>query len=131
MKKTRVKLEIPQESSHYYAISCNEPMHKLAWMINTELNTNFKEGEPVRVNEIDYPIQVDGSIFLIKNRHSNGKVLVQKLNNVDYVLKETGGMTDDARRNLVSELKKIDSINAVINLDVKAVKGLVVLNNLY
>lgn len=131
MKKTRVKLEIPQESSNYYAISCNEPMHKLAWMINTELNTNFKEGEPVRVNEIDYPIQVDGSIFLIKNRHSNGRVLVQKLNNVDYILKEIGGMTDEARRDLVSELKKIDSINAVINLDVKVVKGLVALNNLY
>ncbi len=123
---------MPQDASHYYyAISCPEPMHKFAWLINAKLSASFSEGETVKVNKVDFPVQRDRTVFLIRNRLSDGSTLIPTLKNVDYILKEAGGLTDSGRQKFVTELKRIDSVNAVILLDAKIVKGLNALNHLY
>jgi hypothetical protein len=129
MKKKLVKLEVPLEKSLFYAISCSDPLHKLAWHINAELSLQLKESDGIHHGNEVYPTQKDEtsspglSIIIIKNKLDTS-ILFRELPNIDYIIKLQGNILPKASKGIVGKLKKTPSIIAVIAIDPQKIKNI-------
>lgn len=129
MKKKLITLEVPQEKSLFYAVSCSNTLHKLAWHINTELSIQLKESDGIHLGNEIYPTQKDEisspdlSIVIIKNK-LEASILFRELPNIDYVIKLQGNIIEKASKEIVSKLKKTPSIVAVIAIDPQKIKNI-------
>ena len=101
------------------AISCREKSHKMAWLLNTELKTNFKRSENHSIIHkkksqnhaiFEYiDIKTDATFFLIKNNTENG-YLANEQKAIDYFI-----LINQAINNNITEIiKKIRNINSVL-----------------
>lgn len=132
MGSRKITLNIPPEESLYFAISSADTIHKLSWQINSSLKLNLKAHLGFSFKDEVFPIQYDEtsnklfSIGIIKNKMGS-QVLIKELKNIDYILIIKGNIEKNATENLVTKLKEIDSITAIIPIFKDKVKGLNIL----
>ena len=135
MKKKLIKLEVPPEKSLFYAISCQNPLHKIAWQINKELSLQLKDSEGIHKDELVFPAHMDDvsfpdfSILIVQNK-LEASILLKDLPNIDYIIKFQGNISANAAKEIVDKLKKTPSIVAVIAIDTKKIKSINILQSL-
>ncbi|PKP37638.1 MAG: hypothetical protein CVT98_05845 [Bacteroidetes bacterium HGW-Bacteroidetes-15] len=135
MKKKLIKLEIPPEKSLFYAISCHNPLHKIAWQINKELSLQLKDSEGIHKDDLIFPAHLDEVSFpdftiLIVQNKLEASILIKDLTNIDYIIKFQGNISANTAKEIVGKLKRTSSIIAVIAIDIKNIKGINILQNL-
>ncbi|HZJ74136.1 MAG TPA: IPExxxVDY family protein [Perlabentimonas sp.] len=134
MKKKQIKLEIPAEQTSFIAIACTLSIHKFVWELNNALDISLSESNEICINENCFPVFKDEmslankSIVIIKNRIETG-VLIQKLVNIDYILKIRGPFTEEEVKVIMGKIKKITSVIAVIQIDPSKFKGVNLIQN--
>lgn len=133
-KGKRIKLEVPHEKTMFFAISCSDSLHKLAWHINSDLSLQLSDYEGLTIEEFTFPCHKDEtslpeiSLLIVKNKVESS-ILFKELSNVDYVFKIQGNYLQDDLKKIIATIKKIPSVVAVINLAPQTVKNLSVIQN--
>ncbi|HDP55532.1 MAG TPA: IPExxxVDY family protein [Bacteroidetes bacterium] len=129
MAKGKILLSVPQEKIRFYAISCADSIHKLAWSINTSLNTTLSDHDGIaKANEL-FPVLYDDStihetrIAIVKNKVNN-LVLVKGLEKIDYILVVKGNLADSEVSKLIANIKGLANIIALIRISPKQLKEL-------
>jgi hypothetical protein len=129
MKAKRIKLEIPNEQAAFYALSCSDPIHKIAWHINSIVALNLKDYEGIEFDGQIFPKQKDDTsipetIFTIVKNRIEAYLLIKELPNVDYIIKVEGNMPKEKQKEMLGLIKKISSVTAVIEIDPSRIKNL-------
>lgn len=126
-------LQDPKEPYSILAISSLESIHKLVWLIQTQLEIIFTESPGLRVaisrNEfVEFPVHkgisqsAEEEFSLIKNKaHSN--ILLKSQPNIDYILKVSGANSPNRVKDVIAKVKKVPGVLAVIQLEVQKGKG--------
>ncbi|MFA5648029.1 MAG: IPExxxVDY family protein [Bacteroidales bacterium] len=134
MKKKQIKLEVPDEQSVFLAIACTLTIHKFAWELNKALGISLGETSGVTINESCFPMLKDESslpnksIFIIKNR-IEAETLIQKLENIDFILKFQGDFNNENVKEVVNKVRGIPSVIAAIKIDPSKIKGVKLIQN--
>ena len=113
------------------AISCFEGILKIAWKLNKQLNIDLRESEILIESkenpEVTFPVFSDrepfGELFfsLISNK-SASYYLVKELSNIDFILEISGDIKKADIVSIIKELKKIEGINAALEVDPDKIK---------
>jgi hypothetical protein len=132
-KITRVQLNTgPKEEDILIGIVSSDPDYKLSLSINKKLRVSLKNIPPLKIphknnSELSFSRFIDSSrspellLSLYSNR-SGKNYLLKKLINVDYVLQvqDYENFYDITR--IFSDLREIESIVAVFNIDKNIIK---------
>jgi hypothetical protein len=132
-KVTRVKLNVEQNNDYILlGIVSAEPDYKLSLSINKKFKVSLKNISPLllpgeKIPEITFSRFSNhrGSSELILNLISNrsGKnYLISKLKNIDYLLQISDSEEEINLPDLTANLRDIDAITAVFNIDLNTIK---------
>ena len=130
MKKI-IKLSVDAEFI-LIGISTRFSTHKLSWLLNTNLNTDFKQAKDLILKSKDSGKGSNYSIYeydtksgitysLIENNNKAG-VLIKQLNNIDYLLKIEGDLSDKNIEQLAKKIRETDHIIACLIIDIQNIK---------
>ena len=134
MKKKQIKLEVPAEKSSFIAIACTLTIHKFAWELNNALHISLSETNGITINNSCFPMLKDEnslpnkSIVIIKNRVET-YTLIQKLSNIDFILKVQGDFIEKEVREIMISIKQIPSVVAAIKIDPLKLKDIKLIQN--
>lgn len=134
VKGKRIKLEVPQEKTRYYAISCHDSLHKFAWEINSQLSFQLRDCEGFETGDYTFPCQKDESslpevsMLILKNKVES-YILFKEFSNIDYILKIQGNLLESDLKKIIASLKKIPSVVAIINLQPQNHKNISIIQN--
>jgi hypothetical protein len=132
-KVTRLKLNSLQETDYLLiGLVSSEPDYKLSLLLNKKLSISLKNIPPIRINgdgnsEFTFSVfsnrgeQSDLNFNLISNR-SGKNFFLSKLKNIDYLLQI---LLPDKKLNpdsIISNLREIEAVNAVFNIDFSILK---------
>jgi hypothetical protein len=132
-KVTRIKLNIQQNNDFILlGIVSAEPDYKLSLLLNNKFRISLKNISPVTLLYDDepeftfsrfsnYDDRAGLNIILISNR-SGKSFLFKKLKNIDYLLQIQSTENDPNLNDITSSLREIDSVTAVFNIDINAIK---------
>jgi hypothetical protein len=132
-KKKVFVLQDTKEPFFLLAISCAESIHKLVWLIQSQLEITFAESSGLRVivsgkEPIEFPVHkgispVTGEEFsLIKNKiHSS--ILLKSQPNIDYILKVSGTNSPIRVKEVIASVKKVPGVLAALRLEIQKGKG--------
>jgi hypothetical protein len=132
-KVTRIKLNIQQNNDFFLlGIVSAEPDYKLSLLLNNKFRISLKNISPVPLLYDDeseftfsrfsnYDDSAGLNIILISNR-SGKNFLFKKLKNIDYLLQIQSTENDPNLNDITSSLREIDSVTAVFNIDINAIK---------
>lgn len=135
MKKKVIKLEVPPEKSIYYAVSCQNPLHKLAWLLNNDLSLQLKQAEGIQKDDAIFPsvrdeeTNPDFTTLIVQNKVENN-LLARELPNIDYIIGFLGNITVSAAKKMASRIKATESVMAVIAIDPQKIKSINILQNI-
>jgi hypothetical protein len=132
-KVTRVKLNIEQHNDYILlGIVSAEPDYKISLSLNRKFRISLKNISPLllqgeddsqfifsRFSNIDD--RADLKMILISNR-SGKDYLLKKLKNIDYLLQIQSTENDPRHNDITSNLREIDSVTAVFNIDIGTIK---------
>jgi len=132
-KVTRVKLNIDQNNDYILlGLVSAEPDYKLSLLLNKKFRISLKYISPLRVTR-DTESELTFSRFsnnhnptdlvfsLVSNR--SGKFyLLNKLKNIDYLFQIQNPDNDADLNNITSNLREIDTVTAVFNIDINTIK---------
>ena len=131
-KIKRIQLDINQNNeSVLLGIVSAEPDYKLSLALNKKFRISLKSISPVSLHDNDSELSfsrfsdTSGSPDLVYDLISNrtGKnFLLKKLKNIDFIFQISDQGNDININNIISSLREIDSITAVFNIDLKAIK---------
>jgi len=132
-KVTRVKLNIEQNNDYILlGLVTAEPDYKLSLALNKKFRVSLKNISSLRIeggNESESTFSRfsnhEGKSDLIFNLISNrsGKnYLLNKLKNIDYLLQISDSENEVNLENLTSELRDIDTVIAVFNINLDTIK---------
>ena len=132
-KVTRVKLNIEQNNDYILlGLVTAEPDYKLSLALNKKFRVSLKNISSLRIeggNESESTFSRfsnhEGKSDLIFNLISNrsGKnYLLNKLKNIDYLLQISDSENEVNLENLTSELRDIDNVTAVFNINLDTIK---------
>ena len=132
-KVTRVKLNIEQNNDYILlGLVTAEPDYKLSLALNKKFRVSLKNISSLRIeggNESESTFSRfsnhEGKSDLIFNLISNrsGKnYLLNKLKNIDYLLQISDSENEVNLENLTSELRNIDTVTAVFNINLDTIK---------
>ncbi len=129
-KKTHKLLGNFELSFTIYAISCTENQIKTAWNINRAIGINLRDTNspiPTSSPEDLFPVFSDkeSTINLTFNLIANKtqkSLLVKELPNIDFLLEIIGDPGKKEKEEYVKKLKKIQGINAVIEVNTEKIK---------
>lgn len=113
------------------AIVTTEPIYRLSWLINQEININLSDFKPAQVlNKQTSMIQSftrfvcddnnNGFYELIQNKAGNS-FLIKEQKHVDYFLKISGSFIGE--QDVVDRLKTIPNISLVASVDANTLKS--------
>ncbi|MEN8118756.1 MAG: IPExxxVDY family protein [Bacteroidota bacterium] len=131
MKKKVIKLSVENEFK-LIGIATSFSTHKLSWLLNTRLNTDFKQTKDLILRSKDSEKDTNYSVYeydtksgitysLIEN-NSNSGILIKQLNNIDYLLKIEGGFSDKNMEQLTKKIRETDHIIACLIIDIQNIK---------
>ena len=135
MSTKKVKLDIQHPPYALIAISCSETLHRLSWLINSNLGIQLSESLSIKFpikkgfsdeveSLLEFPTHKDEGSFpdttivLIKNRF-DAQLLFKELPNVDYILQIKGAQSENYIMEIVPTIKMIPSLLAAIAIDSK------------
>ena len=132
-KITRVRLEISHSDQFYlFGLVSAEPDYKLSLAINKKFRIHLKNIPPVRITTENGPelsfsrfSEPPGSkeiIFTLVSNRSGNNFLLQKLKNVDFILKVHDTEDEKNIEQITGSLREMEAINAVFNIDLKSLK---------
>jgi hypothetical protein len=132
-KVTRVKLNIEQNNDYILlGLVTAEPDYKLSLALNKKFRVSLKNISSLRIeggNESESTFSRfsnhEGKSDLIFNLISNrsGKnYLLNKLKNIDYLMQISDSENEVNLENLTSELRDIDTVTAVFNINLDTIK---------
>lgn len=130
-KVTRLKLSIDQNSNYLlYGLVSAEPDYKLSLALNKKfrislrniqsINPDGDDGVFSKYSDVGDPDKI--AFNLISNR-SGKKHLLNKLKNIDYLLQIILSDNEDiGPDDILSDLRQIENITAVFNIEVGKIK---------
>ena len=132
-KVIKLKLDIEQNNNYILlGLVSSEPDYKLSLSLNKKFRISLKNISPVHLQRDDEPEftfsrfsnnddRADQNMILISNR-SGKNYLLKKLKNVDYLLQIQPSENDLNPDDIASNLREIDSVTAVFNIDINTIK---------
>lgn len=127
-KVTRLKLDLEQNNDALLlGIASHEPDYKLTLAVNRKLGINLRNSTPVNTDDDTFSrfsnieSHPDPVFSLISNR-GTGSILIPKLKNIDFFMNI---ITADAvvdLNEIVTKLREIDSVTAVLTIDLNSIK---------
>jgi hypothetical protein len=130
-KVTRLQLENNGKDDFIIlGLVCSEPDYKLSLSINKKSGISLKNVSPVKINESEaisfsrfsFTNTSSGTTCnLISNRHGKS-FLFRKLKNIDYIFQVYDPANEFNAERLSSDLRKIEAITAVFNIDLSSFK---------
>ena len=132
-KITRVQLKINQVDEYFIlGLVSAEPDYKLSLALNKKFTLSLKNISPVKINEetqpdlafsrFSYTNSSTGIVFSLVSNRSGKQYLLRKLKNVDFILQVHDPESETNIDTLTSNLRQIESINAVFNIDLNTFK---------
>jgi hypothetical protein len=132
-KVTRVKLNIDQNNDYLLlGIVSAEADYKLSLSLNKKFRISLKNISPIRViaenkseltfsrfSNNDKP--ADLMFCLVSNRYGKN-YLLNKLKNIDYLFQIQNPDNDVNLNAITSNLREIDTVTAVFNIDLDSIK---------
>ncbi len=131
LKKKVIKLLVEAEFK-LIGIATRFSTHKLSWLLNTNLNTDFKQtsdlilksknsGKDTNYSIYEYDSKSGITYSLIENNNNTG-ILIKQLNNIDYLLKIEGESSDKHIEELAKKIRETDHIIACLIIDTQSIK---------
>ena len=132
-KITRVQLKVNQNIEPVIVgIVSPEPDYKLSLTLNKRLKVSLKHSKPLIIpglknNEILFSRFSDNSsphgmtIDLISN-HNEKETLIKKLKNIDFFFRIHYAENLSDTSEMITEIKKIESVTAVFNIEIGSLK---------
>jgi hypothetical protein len=132
-KITRIQLKISGEDEFILlGIVSAEPDYKLSLSINKKLRISLKNITPVKITEdtgsemlfsrFSSATASQGILFTLVSNRSGKYFLLKKLKNVDYIFMINNNENEYNIEQISSGLREIESVNAVFNVDINALK---------
>ena len=132
-KITRVQLKINhKEEFILFGLVSSDPDYKLSLALNKKFRISLKNVSPVKITDVtgselvfsrfsDTSGSPDIMFNLIAN--SSGKnFLIKKLKNVDYIFQVLDPEYENNIDQITHNLREIESVNAVFNIDINTLK---------
>lgn len=132
-KITRIHLPVDeQDIPTVLGIVSADPDYRLSLKLNKNLGISLKNSDPVEFQDDEgnkflfsrflySPAAPGQNIQLVSNR-SQKNFMLKKLKNIDYLLVLQNTPKDFIPEKIMSQLREIDSITGVFNIDVKTLK---------
>jgi hypothetical protein len=114
-----IEKEIQALEFIFLGIVTFEKEHKLCWGINEKLNINLQLKE--ENNKQYYISEKDITIKLITNKE-NDIVLFPEIRNINYIIKIAGNNLPAIKTDFIKQLKKIEFISAILEIDLNKFK---------
>jgi len=132
-KVTRVKLNIDQKNDYILlGLVSSEPDYKLSLSLNKKFRISLKNISPLRVtgdNESELTFSrfsnndnLTDLVFILVSNRSGKNFLLNKLKNIDYLFQIQNSNNEVNLKNIVSNLREIDTVTAVFNIDINTIK---------
>ena len=132
-KVTKVKLKVEQNNDYVLlGLVSAEPDYKLSFSLNKKFGISLKNINPLKLNRDFHSEQAfsrfsniddhsDLNFSLISNR-SGKNFLLNKLKNIDFLLQIQISEKEADLNSITLKLREIDSVTAVFNIDLDAIK---------
>ena len=132
-KVTRVKLNIDQKNDYILlGLVSSEPDYKLSLSLNKKFRISLKNISPLRVtgdNESELTFSrfsnndnLTDLVFSLVSNRSGKNFLLNKLKNIDYLFQIQNSNNEVNLKNITSNLREIDTVTAVFNIDINTIK---------
>jgi hypothetical protein len=132
-KVTRVKLNIDQKNDYILlGLVSSEPDYKLSLSLNKKFRISLKNISPLRVtgdNESELTFSrfsnndnLTDLVFSLVSNRSGKNFLLNKLKNIDYLFQIQNSNNEVNLKNIASNLREIDTVTAVFNIDINTIK---------
>jgi hypothetical protein len=132
-KITRVQLKINQADEFtILGLVSAEPDYKLSLTINKKFRISLKNISPVKIiddtgSELTFSRFSDtsgspGLVFTLVSNRSGKHFLLRKLKNVDYIFQVHDPESENNIDTLIANLREIEAVNAVFNIDLNTFK---------
>ena len=106
--------------------------YKLSWLLNSVLNTDFKQAEDLVFSSksseennhyavYEHDMNTEVLYQLIENK-SDSVTLIKQLKNIDYLLKVEGEFSENQITQLVKKIRDIENITACLTIDIQKLK---------
>jgi hypothetical protein len=129
-KVTRLRLQ--NDENHDYillGLVSAEPDYKLSLSLNKKFGISLKNISPLKIPGIElvfsrfsYTNDTRNSIFNLISNRADKAYLLNKLKNIDYLLQIMVSEDESDLNRITSNLREVDAITAVFNIDIKTLK---------
>ncbi len=131
MKKKIIKLSVETDFK-LIGIATRISTHKLSWLLNNNLQTDFKQADDLFLNSTEaeknntyaiyaYDTNTELSYRLIENKTDSG-TLIKQLKNIDYLLKIEGDFSENQQTQLIKKIRTFENIDACLIIDIQKLK---------
>ncbi len=102
-------------------------MHKISWLLNEQLGFDFRRLDETEENSEKKNFSVyqhesnNASFSLIENKSKDG-LLLKKLDNIDYLLKIEGALSNSELDNLQKQIRQTSGIYACLIIELSVLK---------
>jgi hypothetical protein len=132
-KVTRVKLKIDQNNDYILlGLVSTEPDYKLSLLLNKKFRISLKNISPLRVTgdvepELTFSRFSNNHnptdlVFCLVSNRSGKFYLLNKLKNIDYLFQIQNPDNEADLNNIITNLREIDTVTAVFNIDINTIK---------
>jgi hypothetical protein len=132
-KVTRIKLNIEQNNDYILlGLVTATADYKLSLSLNKKFGISLKNISPVRIEggeESEFTFSrfsnhdaLSDPVFNLISNRSGKNHLLNKLKNIDYLLQISDSEKEINLQNLTSELRDIESVTAVFNINLDTIK---------
>ena len=132
-KVTRVKLNINQNNDLILlGLVSAEPDYKLSLSLNKKFGISLKNISPLRLigdnktelafSRFSDTINSTDMVFNLISNRSGKNFLLNKLKNIDYLFQVQYSDNEINLNNITSDLREIDTVTAVFNIDINTIK---------
>lgn len=129
-KVTRLRLQ--NDENHDYillGLVSAEPDYKLSLSLNKKFSISLKNISPLKIPGIELAFSrfsntndTRNSIFILISNRAGKAYLLNKLKNIDYLLQIMVSEVESDLNKITSNLREVEAITAVFNIDIKTLK---------
>jgi len=134
MKKIQkvIRLKLHNYENHDYillGLVSAEPDYKLSLSLNKKLSISLKNISPIKIPGIELVFSrfsnannPGNNIFNLISNRADKAYFLNKLKNIDYLLQIMVSEDESDLNRITSNLREVDAITAVFNIDIKTLK---------
>jgi hypothetical protein len=129
-KVTRLKLHNDQNRDYILlGLVSAEPDYKLSLSINKKFGISLKNITPLKIPGIELAFSrfsntndSKNNIFNLISNRADKMYFLNKLKNIDYLLQIMASEDESDLNKITSDLRAIEAVTAVFNIDIKTLK---------